>query len=78
MPACWSAGAAYPNPNPDPDPDPNPDQVSRHQLGPSATEHSAPLYKFSFSSISNIVSSVSQYEALKYVSFPTQVVAQSC
>ena len=51
--------------------------VSRRQLGPSSTEHSAPLYKFSFSSISNIVSSVSQYEALKYVSFPTQVIVSS-
>lgn len=33
----------------------------------------APLFKYSFSSVSNILSSVSQYEALKYVSFPTQV-----
>ena len=31
-----------------------------------------PLYKFSFSSVSNILSSVCQYEALKFVSFPTQ------
>ena len=37
-----------------------------------------PLYKFSFSSVSNIMSSVCQYEALKYVSFPTQVLAKSC
>ena len=37
-----------------------------------------PLYKFSFSSASNIVSSVCQMEALKYVSFPTQVLAKSC
>ena len=37
-----------------------------------------PLYKFSFSSVSNILSSVCQYEALKYVSFPTQVLAKSC
>ena len=34
---------------------------------------STPLYKFSFSSVSNILSSVCQYEALKFVSFPTQV-----
>ena len=47
--------------------------ASRHQYGPTSTEHDAPLYKFAFSSVSNIVSSVSQYEALKYVSFPTQV-----
>jgi adenosine 3'-phospho 5'-phosphosulfate transporter B2 len=38
----------------------------------------APLYKFSFSSVSNIMSSVCQYEALKFVSFPTQVLAKSC
>jgi len=43
-----------------------------------STEHDTPLYKFAHSSISNILSSVSQYEALKYVSFPTQVVAKSC
>merc|ERR1711951_322518 len=42
------------------------------------TEHDTPLYKFAYSSVSNILSSVSQYEALKYVSFPTQVVAKSC
>ena len=50
-------------------------RLSRQRHGPSSIEHSAPLYKFSFSSVSNIVSSVSQYEALKYVSFPTQVLA---
>lgn len=33
----------------------------------------APLYKFSFCSLTNIVSAWCQYEALKYVSFPTQV-----
>ena len=38
----------------------------------------APLYQFSFSSVSNILSSVCQYEALKFVSFPTQVLAKSC
>ena len=52
--------------------------VSRHNFGQSSTDHDAPLYKFAFSSVSNILSSVSQYEALKYVSFPTQVVAKSC
>ena len=31
-----------------------------------------PLYRFSYCSVSNIVSSVCQYEALKFVSFPTQ------
>ncbi|XP_050405419.2 adenosine 3'-phospho 5'-phosphosulfate transporter 1 isoform X2 [Patella vulgata] len=39
--------------------------------------HTAPLYKYSYSSISNIMSSWFQYEALKYVSFPTQVLAKA-
>ena len=51
-------------------------RVSGEPLGRSA--RSTPLYKFSFASVSNIFSSVSQYEALKYVSFPTQVLAKSC
>lgn len=37
-------------------------------------QHKAPLYKYAFCSLSNIMSSWCQYEALKYVSFPTQVV----
>ena len=45
--------------------------ISGEPLGRAAK--STPLYKFSFSSVSNILSSVCQYEALKYVSFPTQV-----
>uniref|UniRef100_A0A7S0LHM6 Sugar phosphate transporter domain-containing protein n=1 Tax=Coccolithus braarudii TaxID=221442 RepID=A0A7S0LHM6_9EUKA len=40
--------------------------------------HGAPLYIFSYSSVSNILSSVCQYEALKFVSFPTQVLSKSC
>ncbi|XP_067680440.1 adenosine 3'-phospho 5'-phosphosulfate transporter 1-like isoform X1 [Haliotis asinina] len=39
--------------------------------------HTAPLYKYSYSSFSNIMSSWFQYEALKYVSFPTQVLAKA-
>jgi len=39
--------------------------------------HKAPLYKYSFCSFSNIMSSWCQYEALKYVSFPTQVLAKA-
>lgn len=35
--------------------------------------HAAPMYKYSFASLSNILSSWCQYEALKYISFPTQV-----
>jgi adenosine 3'-phospho 5'-phosphosulfate transporter B2 len=45
---------------------------------PEGAAKSTPLYKFSFSSVSNIMSSVCQYEALKFVSFPTQVLAKSC
>ncbi len=35
--------------------------------------HRAPLFKYSYCSLSNIMSSWCQYEALKFVSFPTQV-----
>ncbi len=35
--------------------------------------HRAPLYKYSYCSFSNIISSWCQYEALKFISFPTQV-----
>jgi adenosine 3'-phospho 5'-phosphosulfate transporter B2 len=37
-----------------------------------------PPFRFSFCATSNILSSVCQYDALKYVSFPTQVLAKSC
>ena len=40
-------------------------------------KQNAPLYKYSFSSLSNILSSWCQYEALRFVSFPTQVMAKS-
>lgn len=39
--------------------------------------HTTPLYKYVFCSLSNIMSSWCQYEALKYVSFPTQVLAKA-
>jgi len=39
--------------------------------------HQTPLYKYSFCSLSNILSSWCQYEALKFVSFPSQVLAKS-
>jgi len=39
--------------------------------------HKAPLYKYCYCSFSNIMSSWCQYEALKYVSFPTQVLAKA-
>lgn len=43
----------------------------------SQPRHKSPLYKYSFCSFSNIMSSWCQYEALKYVSFPTQVLAKA-
>lgn len=43
----------------------------------SQPRHAAPLYKYSYSSISNTFSSWCQYEALKFVSFPTQVLAKA-
>eukprot|EP00051_Salpingoeca_urceolata_P001356 m.40300 g.40300 ORF g.40300 m.40300 type:complete len:500 (+) comp11354_c0_seq1:73-1572(+) len=39
--------------------------------------HNVPLYPYSFPSISNVMSSWCQYEALKFVSFPTQVLAKA-
>ncbi|XP_061668821.1 adenosine 3'-phospho 5'-phosphosulfate transporter 1 [Syngnathoides biaculeatus] len=39
--------------------------------------HGTPMYKYSFASLSNIMSSWCQYEALKYISFPTQVLAKA-
>ncbi|XP_023018898.2 adenosine 3'-phospho 5'-phosphosulfate transporter 1 [Leptinotarsa decemlineata] len=39
--------------------------------------HRCPLYKYIFCSFSNIMSSWCQYEALKYVSFPHQVLAKA-
>ncbi|KAM9002568.1 adenosine 3'-phospho 5'-phosphosulfate transporter 1 [Sarcophilus harrisii] len=39
--------------------------------------HGAPMYRYSFASLSNILSSWCQYEALKFVSFPTQVLAKA-
>lgn len=39
--------------------------------------HTAPLYKYMHCSFSNIMSSWCQYEALKFVSFPTQVLAKA-
>lgn len=38
---------------------------------------STPLYEFSFPSVANMLSSWCQYEALKYVSFPTQMLAKA-
>ena len=40
--------------------------------------HGSPMYKYSFCALSNIMSSWFQYEALKFVSFPTQVLGKAC
>ena len=40
-------------------------------------KHGIPFYLYSYSSLSNILSSWCQYEALKYVSFPTQVLGKA-
>lgn len=40
--------------------------------------HRAPMFKYSYASFSNIMSAWFQYEALKFVNFPTQVLAKSC
>ena len=42
------------------------------------TRTTVPTYKYSFCSLSNVMSSWFQYEALKYVSFPTQVLGKAC
>ena len=39
--------------------------------------HRVPMYKYSYCSLSNILSSWCQYEALKFISFPTQVLAKA-
>lgn len=38
----------------------------------------APLYEYIYCSLSNILSSWCQYEALKFVNFPTQCLSKSC
>lgn len=43
------------------------------KCNPFESGHGAPFFEFSFASVSNILSSWCQYEALKYVTFPTQV-----
>lgn len=40
--------------------------------------HRTPFYKYTYASFSNIMSAWFQYEALKFVNFPTQVLAKSC
>lgn len=49
-----------------------------HRKQGTTKRQAAPLYKFSISSIANVLSAWFQYEALKFVNFPTQVLAKSC
>ncbi|XP_022660492.1 adenosine 3'-phospho 5'-phosphosulfate transporter 1-like [Varroa destructor] len=46
-------------------------------VAPKQPPHTAPLYKYFYCSFSNVLSSWFQYEALKFVSFPTQVLAKA-
>lgn len=43
-----------------------------------STKPQAPLYEYIYCSLSNILSSWCQYEALKYINFPTQCLSKSC
>lgn len=52
--------------------------ASLYLLVKQQTRHRAPLFKYSYASFSNIMSAWLQYEALKFISFPTQVLAKSC
>lgn len=47
-------------------------------LNSESSKPGAPLYEYVYSSLSNIMSSWCQYEALKYVNFPTQCLSKSC
>lgn len=47
------------------------------KLREQSSRNQAPLFKYSYVSLSNIMSAWLQYEALKFVSFPTQVLAKS-
>lgn len=54
--------------------------VMRRLMAPkgSAPPREAPVMQYFPSSISNSLSSWAQYEALKFISFPTQVLSKSC
>ncbi|KAK4472283.1 hypothetical protein MN116_003551 [Schistosoma mekongi] len=47
-------------------------------VDPLKKGHKAPFTEFAYASISNVISSWCQYEALIYISFPTQVVLKAC
>lgn len=50
----------------------------RRVTNPTQAVKEAPFYYYVPSSVSNTLSSWAQYEALKFVSFPTQVLSKSC
>lgn len=52
--------------------------VMYRRLASGVATKDAPFLQYAPSSISNSLSSWAQYEALKYVSFPTQVLSKSC
>lgn len=52
--------------------------IARIILGPERCYRYLPPYKYSFCAYANVVSSMCQYEMLKYVSFPAQVLSKSC
>ncbi|TNN14953.1 Adenosine 3'-phospho 5'-phosphosulfate transporter 1 isoform 3 [Schistosoma japonicum] len=47
-------------------------------VNPLKKGYKAPLIEFAYASISNVISSWCQYEALIYISFPTQVILKAC
>merc|ERR1719168_97492 len=51
-------------------------RIGMEMTGPH--DNFAPPFSFSFCSMSNILSAWFQYEALKFITFPMQVLAKSC
>jgi len=50
----------------------------RRMMNPTKPVADAPFYCYAPNSLSNTISSWAQYEALKFISFPTQVLSKSC
>ena len=50
----------------------------RYSHQPQQAKPQAPLYEYIYCALSSVLSSWCQYEALKYVNFPTQVLSKSC
>ncbi|CAH8457052.1 unnamed protein product [Heterobilharzia americana] len=47
-------------------------------VNPWQKKQKAPFVEFAFASVSNVISSWCQYEALIYISFPSQVILKAC